>query len=144
MEGYKEIRSNLNNNGSVRRPADEPQSHVGHGHLRNANFGRLGVGLGVGPEVGDVHLLGLLPHCRLVSNDGLHDEHVGEHDDGERDAIVEDKDGDAKGAKVPVAGEVIKGAGVQDACNKKLSSGPPGLYIPFRDDFLRLCYLEFN
>lgn len=113
-------KTNLHNNGCVGSPADEPQSHVRHGNLGDANLGGLCVGLSVGPEVGDVHLLGLLPHSLLVSNNSLHDEKVREHDDEERDAIIEDEDADAERPKVPVSGEVIEGARVQDACNKSL------------------------
>ena len=48
----------------------------------------------VGAEVGDVHLLGLSAHGGFVGEDGLNDEHVGEHDHGSWQEEVEDEDAD--------------------------------------------------
>lgn len=54
--------------------------------------GRVLCGTHVGAEVGHVHLLGLFAHSLLVSEDGPHDEEVGEDDDdgGEQEVKEED------------------------------------------------------
>lgn len=94
--------TNLNNHRGVGCPTDEPQSHVGHGHLGDAHFSRLCVGLSVGPQVGHIHLLSLVPHGFLVCNDGLDDEHVGAHDDEERNAVIEYEDADSERTQVVI------------------------------------------
>lgn len=95
-------RTNLDDHSGVGCPANEPQGHVGHGHLGDAHLGRLCVGLSVGPQVGHIHLLSLIPHRLLVSNDGLHDKDVGAHDDEERNTVIEDEDADSERTQVVV------------------------------------------
>ena len=45
-----------------------------------------------GAEGCHVHLLCLCAHSSLVSEDGLHDEHIGEDDDSGWEEVVEDED----------------------------------------------------
>jgi len=102
----------LDGDSAIRSPAQDPETDVEDGDLSNTHLGALS--LSARSEAGNVHLLGLSPHGRFVSSDGLDDEEVGVEDAGKRHNVAPDEDEDSVGPVVEVLGQVVGGAGVKD------------------------------
>ena len=100
-------------NKGIGRPDAGPEGDVGHSNLGNPDLGSLGVGVGVGPEAVDIHLLGLLTKGVLVGPDGLDDGGVEEEDHGHGDEVAEEEAEEDIALMVPVLVQVVVGAGVE-------------------------------
>jgi len=102
----------LDGDSAVRSPAQDPETDVEDSDLSNTHLGALS--LSARSETGDVHLLGLSPHSRFVSSDGLDDEEVEVEDAGKRKYVAPHKNEGTEALVVEVRGQVVDAAGVKD------------------------------
>lgn len=95
---------------AVRRPRAHEQEANGDGRLGDTDLCRFGVGVGIGAQRFDVHLLGLLAQCLLVAEYMAHDLAVVVDNQRHRDEVAEGEDDADEEARVEGVGQVVKGA----------------------------------
>ena len=96
---------------SVWSPDAEPKEHIGDGDFGDFDLGALLAILAARPQAVHVHLLGLGPQGRLVSNDSLDDGVVEGCDEEQGEKVVEDVGEEDECSLIDPRGKEVIGAG---------------------------------